>query len=116
MNLQEFKAWFDGFTENMKGPPTEKAWKRIQSRVAEITENPTEIRYFYDHYWRPYYYTNAIGYATSGYSTNTLQAVAQNYSSLKCDADIASKSIPMFASTSQAFTALGQAEASSLSI
>ena len=37
MTLQEFKAWFDGFTENMgEAPPTKLQWARIKARVKEI--------------------------------------------------------------------------------
>lgn len=37
MTLSEFKAWFEGFTENLDGPPNKKQWARIQKRVGEIT-------------------------------------------------------------------------------
>lgn len=36
MTLSEFKAWFEGFTENIDGTPSKKQWERIQARVAEI--------------------------------------------------------------------------------
>lgn len=36
MTLPEFKAWFEGFTETMEGPPNEKQWARIQERIAEV--------------------------------------------------------------------------------
>lgn len=103
MNLQEFKAWFEGFTENMKGAPSEKAWKRIQERVAEITEKPTEVRYFYDHYWRPY-----VSYSGTG---------LQGLCSATASKLTATNSIDMtlFQDSGQAFSALGQAEAQSLS-
>lgn len=55
MNLSEFKAWFEGYTENMDGPPGEKQWKRIQARVAEITDAPS-VSYpiFIERYVKPY--------------------------------------------------------------
>lgn len=37
MNLSEFKAWFEGFTEGMDGPPNEAQWNRIQERLATVT-------------------------------------------------------------------------------
>lgn len=37
MTLSEFKAWFEGFTEGMDGPPSLKQWERIQARVKEIS-------------------------------------------------------------------------------
>ena len=36
MTPKEFKAWFDGFTEEISGLPSEKQWDRIKARVAEI--------------------------------------------------------------------------------
>ena len=54
MTPQEFKAWFDGFTENCDGPPNEKQWDRIKARVAEI--NGVSITYpvYVDRYWPQY--------------------------------------------------------------
>jgi hypothetical protein len=40
MTLSEFKAWFEGFTEAMDGPPDAKQWARIQSKVKEIADKP----------------------------------------------------------------------------
>lgn len=59
MTLNEFKAWFDGFSEGMDGPPGENQWERIKARVGEITGNPVTHTYFYDHYWPPYPSTGA---------------------------------------------------------
>lgn len=36
MTLAEFKAWFEGFTEDMDGAPNTKQWKRIKDRVKQI--------------------------------------------------------------------------------
>ena len=33
MNLAEFKAWFDGYTEDMSGPPNEDQWAKIKAKV-----------------------------------------------------------------------------------
>jgi hypothetical protein len=54
MTLSEFRAWFEGFTEDMAGAPTEKQFKKIKARVSEITGTPVTERYFYDHYWPRY--------------------------------------------------------------
>lgn len=54
MNLSEFKAWFEGFTENISGQPSKKQWARIQERVGEITSEPTSYPVFVDRYVRPY--------------------------------------------------------------
>jgi len=56
MTLQEFKAWFDGFTENMcEAPPTKLQWARIQARVKEIDGAITTYPVFVDRYWPPHY-------------------------------------------------------------
>ena len=54
MNLSQFQSWFEGFTENMSGPPNNKQWARIQERVAEITPEPMPAPVFIDRYIRPY--------------------------------------------------------------
>jgi len=54
MNLAEFKAWFEGFTEAMDGPPSEKAWERIKARVKEIDGRPTTQTIYVDRYVEPY--------------------------------------------------------------
>jgi hypothetical protein len=52
MTLQEFKAWFDGFTENMgEAPPTKLQWARIQARVKEIDGAAVTYPVFFDRYW-----------------------------------------------------------------
>lgn len=55
MNLSEFRAWFEGFTENLDGTPNDKQWKRIKKRVSEITPDPTPWPVFVDRY-RPYWH------------------------------------------------------------
>lgn len=66
MNLSEFKAWFEGFTENLDGAPGQKAWVKIQAKVKTITADPTPWPVFVDRYWpRPRerydYYAQALG-------------------------------------------------------
>jgi hypothetical protein len=58
MTLSEFKAWFEGYTEGLDGAPTEKQFKRIKAKVAEITGTPISQTIFVDRYrdyWRPYW-------------------------------------------------------------
>lgn len=55
MHLSEFKAWFEGFTEDMDGRPNEKQWAKIQKRVKEITADYTPAPVFIEKYVRPYY-------------------------------------------------------------
>lgn len=50
MTLSEFKAWFEGFTETLEGPPNAKQWKRIQARVKEISGQPITERVYIDRY------------------------------------------------------------------
>jgi len=54
MTPNEFKAWFDGFTEAFSGTPTKAQWARIKARVAEIDGQPITERVFVDRWW-PYY-------------------------------------------------------------
>lgn len=62
MNQQEFKAWFEGYSENIPNLPTKKQWDRIKARIKEIDGSATHVTHFYDHYWRPYYYPAPIPY------------------------------------------------------
>lgn len=36
MKLNEFKAWFEGYTESMEGAPSKKQWERIKEQVGAI--------------------------------------------------------------------------------
>lgn len=45
MKPSEFRAWFDGFTETMKGAPSDAAWDRIKARAKEIDGAPTNTIY-----------------------------------------------------------------------
>lgn len=61
MQLSEFKAWFDGYTEAMTGTPTKAQWARIKERIAEIDGRPITERVFVDRYWPSYpVYTTPI--------------------------------------------------------
>lgn len=52
MTLAEFKAWFEGFTEDMDGQPNAKQWKRIKARVAQIDGIAITREVVYrDRYW-----------------------------------------------------------------
>lgn len=51
MTLAEFKAWFEGYTESLDGPPNAKQWKRIKGRVKEIDGETVTRRVFVDHLW-----------------------------------------------------------------
>ena len=85
MKQNEFKAWFDGFTEAMGGKvPTKAQWTRIKERVAEIDGHPVTERIFIDRYWPTYTYiqpyihpysvtpTVACGYKSTMTNTDTV--------------------------------------------
>lgn len=55
MNLNEFKAWFDGFGENLDGPPDKRQWARIKEKIDKIADAPPVTQHvFHDHYYRPW--------------------------------------------------------------
>lgn len=54
MTLSEFKAWFEGFTEDMDGAPNKKQWDRIKARVKEIDGVAVTKTVFVDRYLPPY--------------------------------------------------------------
>lgn len=85
MTLQEFKAWFEGFTESMDKTPTAKQWERIQKRVKEIDGTATSYPVFVDRYyreyrpyWSPLWYNGGVSMSQSIGGTAGLQAVCQN--------------------------------------
>lgn len=57
MKLNEFKAWFEGFTESMEGAPNKKQWERIKARVGEIDGIAVSYPVYIDRYVRPYWHT-----------------------------------------------------------
>lgn len=91
MTLAEFKAWFEGFTEDMDEAPTKKQWARIKARVKEIdgvtvTERVFVDRYV-DRYWSPqqmwtYFNTNTAG------DLSQYRSAAQNFSSMNAMAEL----------------------------
>ena len=104
MEICEFKAWFEGFTEDMNGQPNAKQWKRIKARVKQVDGTPTTQRMFIDHYRRPYepYWPQAIWYST----TNAPQQVSSVATTMAGDG--------VSTSLTANFTALGKAEAASV--
>ncbi len=43
MTIAEFRAWFEGYTENISDKPSAAQWERIKERVNEITPQPIWI-------------------------------------------------------------------------
>lgn len=88
MMLSEFKAWFEGFTENMDGPPSADQWKRIKKRVKEIDGEWTPRHVFIDRYVRPYrtWWSDGIYYsASSGDPVGRLSSVSSQSAALEND-------------------------------
>lgn len=54
MTPQEFKAWFEGFTEAFDRLPTKAQWARVKERVAEIDGKSVTERVYVDRYWPLY--------------------------------------------------------------
>lgn len=99
MNLSEFKAWFEGFTEDMYGPPNAKQWKRIKKRVSKITSDPTTWPIYIERYVKPYqpWWNPPVWVSTTNGTTKQNEHyVTYNYNS---------NDIP-----STAFYSVGQAE------
>jgi hypothetical protein len=55
VNLNEFKAWFEGFCENIEHLPGERQWKRVVEKVGKIEDAPpATLHHFHDYYYRPW--------------------------------------------------------------
>jgi hypothetical protein len=37
VTLSEFKAWFEGFTDNIDGAPTPEQWAKVKEKVALLS-------------------------------------------------------------------------------
>jgi hypothetical protein len=115
MKLNEFKAWFEGYTEGMDGAPSKKQWERIKEQVAAIDGIPITERVYIDRYWprtiwNSPYNTYGAGVATS-YS-DTLQRSVFGGSSLEVQARNSGDGGTVFDSVAAMYAA-GLAEASS---
>jgi hypothetical protein len=96
MNLPEFKAWFEGFTENLDGVPNAKQWKRITEKISKITDAPpVEQHIFHDYYYRPWRRWYEGSYYAASSSTSRVetrkprQAFGQGRSSVALQAQAA---------------------------
>lgn len=101
MTLQEFKAWFEGYTEGLEGAPTKAQFDRIKEKVKEITGAPITERVYIDWYRQagaPYW----TQYPFSGVALSTGVA---NFSN-----DLSKNAIGNFDGI-QVMYALGKAEA-----
>lgn len=120
MNLSEFKAWFEGFTESMEGTPSAKAWKRIQDRVKSIkSDEPTPRHVFHEYYerpWRrwydygPHWGSFGAAYQSQGIGVAGIQSALANQPGNNVQCSLSAPFDPQ-----EAFSKLGRAEALSLS-
>jgi len=104
MTLSEFRAWFEGFTEEMDEAPSKKQWERIKKRVKEIDGTTTTERVFVERYWPPrqqWFYGASTMLAS--------QAAQQCYNSSMRGAAEKYRSLANF-NSSAAMTDLGRAE------
>lgn len=132
MNLSEFKAWFEGFTESMSGPPGEKAWKRIQEKIGKIEDAPPVTYHrFVDYYYQPWHRWfdrtiwsgNGVVGTTMAYSNKTVNEYSSTRTpdastigalSFNASIDASPDTCEAPFDSSLAFRDLGRAEASSL--
>ena len=70
MTNNEFKAWFEGYTEEMKTPPNKTQWKKIKVKVKEMDGN--SVWHHYQPYWNNWTYISSPGQITGGSSTTDL--------------------------------------------
>jgi hypothetical protein len=118
MTPNEFKAWFDGFTEAFTGCPTKAQWTRIKARVAEIDGKPVTHTVYLDRYlpsvpahpyWR-YLTTGGVGVSTCTANLNA----SQQYSAANSLSNVGISQNALTFNSSLAMTDLGREEAKSL--
>jgi hypothetical protein len=126
MNLSEFKAWFEGFTEDMEGPPNKKQWARVQEKIEKIKDAPPVTQHvFHDYYYRPWRrwyevpyvwptYTSTLQTPTAGDGTNNQQSGLSALAAIPQNSAVASNAMPAEFDSGRAFRELGRAEARSM--
>jgi hypothetical protein len=126
MTPNEFKAWFDGFTEAFDKAPSQKQWARIKERVAEIDGKPVTEKVFVDRYWLqhvpysrpPYwhwlYYTSNTGGNIGGVGVGSVSNHAAAYQNAQQEYSNATQSQLTAYNSIGAMAALGRAEAQAM--
>lgn len=115
MKLNEFKAWFEGYTESMEGAPSKKQWERIKEQVAAVDGvaiTPYSYPVYIDRYVRPYYpqyWGQAMG--VGNVSTVLLSGQAQNSANYVSALNNSSQSAGQSFDGASAMYAAGKAEA-----
>jgi hypothetical protein len=114
MTPQEFKAWFEGFTEAFDRLPTKAQWARVKERVAEIDGKPVTERIYLDRYLhyptypRPYWWGGLGASGGAGCGSTTTYCASNSTSQ-----PAAAYSAAGFNSAT-AMAALGRADAQAL--
>lgn len=80
MTNDEFKAWFDGFCENLEGTPNEKQWQKIIEKVEDLDGDRITYPIFVDRYWPKRY---PLYEATYYSSNNKQEGMVSNFNSTK---------------------------------
>ena len=107
MTLAEFKAWFEGFTEDMDGTPNEKQFERIKAKVKDIDGVAVTKTVFVDHYYPPYRpYWSSHRLDVFGVAQNSVGSMAIGKSSMPSIETNNSQSFDSFS----AMVDLGKAE------
>lgn len=111
MTPQEFKAWFEGYSEGIEEKPTLKQWVRIRSRVAEIDGKSTTYPVFVDRYWPTYYNPIWVSQpASPAWALPNAPVWSWSGNGVSTNSVAASYDTQTF-SVGSAFTALGKADA-----
>ncbi len=114
MKLNEFKAWFEGYTESMEGAPSKKQWERIKEQVAAVDGvaiTPTSYPVYIDRYVRPWYphWAYGVGNVSSAVGAN-LTGAAQCYNKSIDGVATSHPGVPAFDGATAMYAA-GKAEA-----
>ncbi len=112
MTPKEFKAWFEGFTEEIR-TPTKAQWARIKTRVADIDGVEITEKIYLDRYWPYQVWPSYTALPTYVPTTPTLPYVVTSPYVTTCGG-IGSSSGAQFSSTSAMYV-LGKNEAMAVS-
>lgn len=92
MKVEEFKAWFEGYTEDMIGTPSITQWEKIKKKVSEIDGTSVNTVYI-DRWYRDYYPKYSwISYPLVSYGSTSTPLSATSTSSSSYLQSVESKS------------------------
>lgn len=110
MQLSEFKAWFEGYTEGLESAPTKAQFDRIKEKVKEISGTPITYPVYIDRYVEPY--RRYWGASWSGASGISLSSGGGTLRSIDGSQYTFTNSAEAGFDSHSAMYALGKAEAS----